>query len=185
MSDYSSCELIVVLEDKRHERFVLKTLAKLGFKKHNFRIRMARPGKGAAEQWVRQAYVVEVGLYRKRSKAVRPNSSVLTVIDADTLSVDERKRQLDEGLMSESMDYRSVDESIAVWVPRRHIETWLVRLCGGFVTEEDDVKRQRLTVDEPNAAKEFVRLFHEQKQSPVDTLPSIASALEETFRIHD
>lgn len=184
MGDAAGCEIIVVLEDRRHQRFVRKVLSGLGFTHRNFRIRMAPPGKGDAVSAVQKKYASDVGLYRKRQKKVRPNSAVLAVIDEDGKTSEIRLRQMDDALRSENLDPRNVDESIAIWVPKRHIETWLLHLCGQEVNEEEKTKDKHRQFDEKAAASEFVRILRgEQRVISLPLLPSIASAIGETRRI--
>lgn len=183
MHSVGGCELVVCVEDRFHEQFARRVLIKLGYNIRQCRIKVAPRGKGAAEQWVRSNYASEVRLHRKRSKAIRPNSGVLALIDADTLTVEQRKAQLDSELRALGENPRRPNEPIALWIPRRHIETWLVYLCGGAVTEDDDVKRGRFEASVSQAADSFLELFHERKRGPLDTLPSIDASLEETLRI--
>lgn len=122
-------------------------------------------------------------MHRKRSKTIRPNSGVLTIVDADALAVAQRKAQMESELRALGEGPRGANEPIAIWVPRRHIETWLVYLCGGTATEEEDVKRGRFEASVSQAAGRFAELFHERKRGPLDTLPSIDASLEETLRI--
>lgn len=183
MGDLAGCEIGVRVEDRHHERFVRKVLKELGFDLRHCHIKIAPRGKGSGEQWVRQSYVREVKLFRKRKKGIRPNSGLLAVLDADTVSVEGRKTLLDDELRSNGQNARNSNEAIAIWVPKRHIETWLLHLCGADVTEEVDVKRQRPNVEISRAAIQFVRLFHERKQGSLTTLPSNDSALMETARI--
>lgn len=184
MGDTTGCEIVVVLEDRRHQNLVRKVLSALGFKARNIRIWMAPSGKGDAVSAVRRKYVADVKLYRARRKKIRPNSGVLAVIDEDGKTTEVRMREMDEALRSESLDPRNANESIAIWIPKRHIETWLLYLCGTDVSEEENTKSVNRRFDESAAASEFIHLIKgEHRASRPPLLPSLASAIEETFRI--
>ena len=181
MSRQLGCRLVVIPEDKLSSTFAMKTLKNFGYEKRDVRIIPVPAGKGAGEQHIRKRYVEEVNTYRKNRN--HQNIGILAVIDADNKSVDERSRQLDGELKSKNQAGRTGNERIALWIPERHIETWLVHLCGGDVDEETETKTLRPSVDVKQAAEVFKRLFDKQKRETVDTLPSIQTALQETTRI--
>ncbi|MEW5986644.1 MAG: hypothetical protein AB1791_08430 [Chloroflexota bacterium] len=88
-------------------------------------------GKGSGEQFVRSHYPNEVRAYRSKSTYLTIGLAVVT--DADTLTVAQRRMQLSNALAeSNQMDRRS-DEQIAIYVPRRNIETWIHYLEGRAV----------------------------------------------------
>jgi len=60
---------------------------------------------------------------------------VVTVADADNLTVQDRKIEFDAALKADGQKPRQPDEPIAVVVPRRQIETWILHLRGEHVDE--------------------------------------------------
>jgi len=98
-------------------------------------------GAGSGEQWVREQFVIEVKAYRRRH--AHTATALIVVVDADTLSVDERLAQLDQNLEATQTDRIRLDEQIATLVPKRNVETWILCLNDVSVDEETDYKRSR------------------------------------------
>lgn len=126
-------QLVVLCEDVEHERFFRHLCRELKFLRH-VRFVLAPPGSGAAEQWVRSRYPLEVRVYR--SKANHLTNGLLVVIDGDQLGVDRRKSQLDEALEQDGQETRRPGDRIAACVPTWSIETWLLWLCGTDPVDE-------------------------------------------------
>ncbi|WP_216701573.1 hypothetical protein [Gloeothece verrucosa] len=57
-------------------------------------------------------------------------------MDADTRTVEECLRQLDNALEQDGQEKRQPDEKIAIFIPKRNIETWIYYLQGNSVNEE-------------------------------------------------
>ncbi len=130
-------DIIILCEDRAHDSFVRHHLKKRGFNHRQLRtITRDRPGSG--QQFVLQKYASEVQTYR--SKANHLSRALLTVIDADTQEVQYLHRRLEEQLQKASIENRKVNERIAVLVPKRNIETWIVYLQGYSVDEKSDYK---------------------------------------------
>jgi hypothetical protein len=123
----SKASLVIVLaEDQRHQRFVRHYLYRLGYAQHDIRFEPLPNGRGCGEQWVRDRYTKAVAAYRAR----HARTALVVVIDADTRSVAERRSQLP--------DDRSEGEAIAILIPKRHIETWILCLNAENVDENTD-----------------------------------------------
>ena len=60
---------------------------------------------------------------------------MVTVADADKLTVKDRKNQFDAALEADGQKPRQPNEPIAVVIPRRQIETWILHLRGEAVDE--------------------------------------------------
>jgi hypothetical protein len=60
------------------------------------------------------------------------------LIDADRLSVDERHRQLNDALTDAEVPCRDSSDAIVIFVPKRHIETWIAYLLDYEADEEQD-----------------------------------------------
>jgi hypothetical protein len=59
----------------------------------------------------------------------------VVVIDADTQSVINRLKQLDQHLEADNQPQRMNHERIAIFVPKRNIETWIA-FAGGEAVDE-------------------------------------------------
>ena len=135
-------QVIVLAEDCRHQQFILRYLRRCGLEQHAIRFVPCPAGAGSGEQWVRERFGMEVNAYRRRS--VRAKTTLIVVIDADTLLVQERLAQLDRNLDEAHADPICPDrEQIARLVPKRNIETWILRLNDVLVDEETDYKKTR------------------------------------------
>lgn len=134
-------DIIILCEDDAHASFVRHHLKKRGFNHRKFRV-ILRNGAGSAKQFVLQRYSTEVKAYR--SKANYLSLALLAIIDADTQDVQHLYRHLEEQLQNANIGQRKTDEHIAVLVPKRNIETWIVYLQGISVDEESDYKTHPL-----------------------------------------
>ncbi len=178
---HQGIEVIVLGEDQAHGMFSRQVLLNLGFNKHKIRLRPVPAGKGAGDQWVREQYPGEVTVHRNR--ASRLNVALLVLIDADSGSVRSRKRQLDQKLQEEDKPPRSGDEPVVVWVPRRHLETWIAHLRNHPVDENRSCKRLVGDRDfRPDAAR-FAELYRGGDRDANDVLPSMSDAFVETDRL--
>jgi hypothetical protein len=133
-------QVILLVEDRRHQQFIRKYLRRLGLEAHAMRFEIAPSGAGSAENWVRERFPLEVVAYRRR----QPQTRLIVLIDADVLTVQQRIRQLDQALREG--DVAAIDENvehIARLVPKRNIETWILCLNQQAVDEDIDYKRPR------------------------------------------
>jgi hypothetical protein len=131
-------QTILLVEDSRHERFIVAYLRKIGFKQHAMRIR--KSPSGSAEQWVRTQFAIEVQACLRR-----PAKTMLVVIlDADTHTIQHRFRQMDQAL--QQVDASLINkgaEAVVRLVPKRNIETWILCVNGRAVDQETDYKQDR------------------------------------------
>ena len=121
-------QIIVLCEDKAHEVFVKRFLKKgWGVKPRAIRVLSYPNGKGSGKKHVVDNISSEAEALRKRHA-----STILLVIqDADELSVDQVKSNLDAQLPSP----RDNNERIAYIIPKWHIQTWIAYLDGVNVDE--------------------------------------------------
>lgn len=174
--------LTILCEDVEHQRFAYHVFLNLRFSRHELRFEVAPSGRGAADQWVRKRYSHEVKAYRRRFQSQRVGLVVL--IDADRLSVDERHRQLDDALTDAGMPCRDTSDVIVIFVPKRHIETWIAYLLDYGADEEQAYKNTVRDADIRQPAQRFVELFRLQReQRPDNLLPALERALDEMRRI--
>ena len=130
-------QIILLLEDKRHEQFIFRYLRKLRIGHHAMRIEKSPPGAGSAEQWVRERFAIEVDACRSR----QAKTKLIVLMDADTYTVQQRHFQLDQALQTAGSPLTLRDaEDVARLVPKRNIETWILCLNNEGVNEETDYK---------------------------------------------
>jgi hypothetical protein len=132
--------VIILVEDNRHQQFILRYLRRVGLELHAMRFVPSPPGAGSGEQWVREQFAQEVAAYR--SRRAHAETKLIVVVDADTHSVQERLAQLDRVLHDAGV--RPLDsntEQIARLIPKRNVETWILCLNDVPVDEVTDYKR--------------------------------------------
>ncbi|WP_233787188.1 hypothetical protein [Dulcicalothrix desertica] len=100
-----------------------------------FELKFAPPSSQSGEQYVRTQYPVEVKAYRQNRNRV--SIGLVVLIDADTSTPQERLDWLARTLADDEQQNRQPDEAIAIFVPKRNIETWIHYLQGESVNEED------------------------------------------------
>jgi hypothetical protein len=140
-----------------------------------FRLRTAYPipiGQ-SGEQFVRETYLNEVRKYRQavnikinnqRKNARRTTIIVLIVMtDADILSVKQRLDQLSSVLRDNNLPDRQKEEAIAIFIPKRNIETWIGYLKGEEVNEEDKKTYNKLPKE--SDCKPYAEVLAERCQS--------------------
>ncbi|MFN6567390.1 hypothetical protein [Dendronalium sp. ChiSLP03b] len=128
-------QIVILCEDRQKEVFARYFLKKRGFN-GTIRPLPCPDGSQSAEQYVRLHYPKEVKAYR--SKAMYLSIGLVVVIDANKKTVQERLKQLDDALIEDSQQVRQPDEAIAIFVPKRNIETWIHYLQGETVDEETE-----------------------------------------------
>ena len=123
-------QIIVLCEDKAHEVFVRRFLKKgWGVKPRAIRASPYPIGKGSGKKHVVDNISLEANALRSRQA-----STILLVIqDADELSVDQVKSDLDAKLLPP----RDNNELITYIIPKWHIQTWIAYLDGENVDEEE------------------------------------------------
>ena len=134
-------DIIILCEDDAHANFTRHHLKKRGFNHRKLRV-ILRRGAGSGQQFVLERYATEVQAYRRKAKHL--SRVLLTVVDADTQEVQRIHRRLEERLQNAGTEQRKTHERIAVLVPKRNIETWIVYLQGLSVDEESDYKGHQL-----------------------------------------
>lgn len=179
--DSQGVQIVVLCEDSRHKAFAHRVLIKLGFNPHKFRMLSSPPAKGAAEQYVRNLYPVEVKAHR--SKASHQNLALILIIDADRFSVDQRHEQLARKLKDQNQEKRSPQERIVIAVPKRNIETWIAFLLDLKVDEEMNCKQKVKHGDARLAAPRFAEWYRNPDARPANALPSILRAFNELDRL--
>lgn len=125
-------QIVLLCEDRQQEVFARHFLKKRGFT-GNIRTKICL--KGAGEQFVRENYAAEVKAYRSKNYLL---GMLVVLIDADKKTVQERLNQLDDALTEDGQKLRPPNENIAIFIPKRNIETWIHYLQDETVDEETE-----------------------------------------------
>ena len=107
---------------------------------------------------------------------------LIVLIDADKKTVEERLKQLDDALIENSQQLRQPSEAIAIFVPKRNIETWIHHLQCENVDEETEYTKFKKQSD----CKPYLdKLVNQCYQGNLDenAPPSLKAACGELQRI--
>ncbi|MEG5139524.1 MULTISPECIES: hypothetical protein [unclassified Microcoleus] len=126
-------QIVILCEDRQQEVFARYFLKKRGFT-GVFRANICPKGSQSGEQYVRTHYPAEVKAYRQNKNRV--SIGLVVLIDADTGILEARLNELAGMLEEDEQEKRRLDEAIAIFVPKRNIETWIHYLQGESVNEE-------------------------------------------------
>ena len=137
----SRIQIVLLCEDTQQLVFARHFLEKRGFDKRKI-IPLIPSVAQSGEQFVREKYVSEVKKYRQKCNHLAIALVVMT--DADNLSVQQRLNQLSSVLKENNLPDRQKEEAIAVFIPKRNIETWIAYLTGENVDEEEKKKYDKL-----------------------------------------
>ena len=175
--------LVLLCEDDEHRRFARHAFLKLGFHSRELRSSVCPSGRGAADRWIRKQYPTEVRAHRRRASS--QNVGLVVMIDADKRQVADRHSQLAEALEAEKHGPRGGTEPIVIWIPKRHIETWVAWLLRlkDHINENDDYKNLVRDADYRQPAARFVDLYRQRDTRALDILPAMATAFDELARL--
>lgn len=174
------CLVVAVVEDEHHRMLIYRYLIKSGM--WPIRIVLSPSGQGSAENWVRRTFAKEVKTYRSR----HAQTKLVVIIDADTDTVQDRLKQLDQALQNtgkEPVDTRS--EQIARLVPKRNVETWILCLNEQVVNEDEDYKKKRENWNEliPTAAETLFQWTRSHEALPEYCVDSLHHGIGELKRL--
>lgn len=178
-------QIVILCEDLQQQVFAYHFLKKRGFNINpkNLTIRTSPKGKGAGEQFVIKRYAAEVKEYRRKNYR---SGMLVVLIDADTETVKATLKELDNALIENSQELRKPDEKIAIFVPKRNIETWIHYLRTGEVVEEEAEKSYPKFLKNEAICKPGVEhLANQCSQGSLDenAPPSLQAACEELQRL--
>jgi hypothetical protein len=169
---------ILLCEDRQQEVFARTFLQACDI--HPLRVRIAPYGRGAGEQFVRQNYPAEVREYRGKAHA-QPGICLVVMCDADTLTVAERRKRLEDALAEQGITAREDIERIGIFIPRRNVETWIYFLKGQVVDEQTVYPHLG---KESECKPDVERLAHNRRTPlPENAPPSLHTACQEFTRI--
>lgn len=175
--------LVILCEDLQQEVFTRRYfMSRFGLGERDIRVERNIKGKGSGEQYVRQNYPQEVRSYRSKSPHLS-SLRLVVVIDADTDTVKQRMSKLDMELANHGQQHRQPQEKIAVFIPKRNIETWIHYSMGEIVDEQ--IAYQKFTNNESACRPYVERLARNICPAglPEDAPPSLHAACDELQRI--
>ncbi len=183
-------EIVILCEDVQHRSFAKGLLTSRGFRKIRF---LPIPlGKGAATQYVLKRYPERVKAYRILANRNKTSHALTVFIDADNRTVQDRLVELDGKLVERDLSKRRKEDKIAIFTPKRHIETWLMYLMtevvdGEVVNEIQSYKniyKKSFSVrDCIPYAKKFGAEICPSGSLPEDAPPALRRACEELERV--
>ncbi|QSV63644.1 MAG: hypothetical protein HEQ26_13675 [Dolichospermum sp. DL01] len=172
-------QITILCEDKQQEIFARHFLKKRGFT-GNIKPKICL--EGAGEQFVRDNYSKEVKAYRSKNYL---SGMLIVLIDADKKTVEERLKQLDDALIENAQELRQPHEKIAIFVPKRNIETWIHYLQGTNVDEQAEKPYPKFDKNESICKPYVEQLVNQCSQGNLDenAPPSLKAACGELQRI--
>jgi hypothetical protein len=174
--------VVVLCEGLKDYRFAYKCLVACGWRRDQIAANVSPPGKQSAFTYVLEHYPAEVHANRNGKKRER---ALLVLIDADKQPDGGRERELARRLSAAKLKPRQPGERIALWVPRRQLETWVHLLTHDEADEKTDYKYEHLVKDREYmpAAERFAKLLKERRSLPSKAVPSIRKAVAEFERL--
>lgn len=176
--------VVGLCEDARHRQFITAYFVAKGFEPRKLDIRIAPPGVGSAEQYVRENYEPELtGFRRYCTMNSSSTCAFVAMIDADTETVQSHFDDLDAQLRNADTPrpIRGRDEPVAILVPKHHIETWAYHILdeGQAVSESQQYKRQISSPGQLQRAGRNLADLADCERCP----PSLSRAREELARL--
>lgn len=123
--------LVIVCEDILQETFVRAFLYRKGFVRHQLRF-LPKPTTGDAKQHVRRLLCQELQVLRRSARAA---AGLIYVVDADNISVEERRHFIEAACSENSIPPPDGNEPVFGIIPKWEIENWLEFLAAGRMDE--------------------------------------------------
>jgi len=138
--------------------------------------------RGSAEQFVRTQFPGQVKECRQR--AAHASTLLIVVIDADTGTVENRRGQLAAELQGQGLRPLSDTDPVAVLIPRRNVETWILCLVGRTVDEDTGYSGARVGRDQiKQAARTAFEWSRPGAEVPDRCVPLLRASFPEWRRI--
>ena len=169
-------EIVVICEDQRHQSFINFYLKEWPVEVGETEFLRCPRGVGSAELWVRQMFYRELPQFRL-ARAKR-RVALLLVVDADTMTVAARNRQLLNTIAEGGLDPVGSDEAVAILIPKRNVETWIVCLGLGDAVDELRDYRNDKRVEKRVIREAARRLYLLTRPNAPPPLPGIPSMIE-------
>ena len=175
--------VLVLCEGFKDYQFAYKCLVTCGWRRDQIAAKVSPSGKQSAFTYVLNHYSAEVQANRNGKKKER---ALFVLIDADKQPEGGRENELAKHLDAAGLKPRQAGERIALWVPRRHLETWVHFLTRGEANEQTDYKDGPRRVKEREhlpAAERFAKLLKGRQSLPFGAIPSLKKAVAEFDRL--
>lgn len=174
-------QVVVLCEGFEDWQFARRILVRLGWRPDQIAPNASPSAKGSAYTYVLNNYAAEVRANRNGKKT----RALLVLIDADTRPEGGREKELSQRLKDADQKPRQARERIALWVPRRHLETWVYFLTHGQADEVTDYKGEhKVKEHEYKPASELLaRALQERRALPAKAIPSLKKAVAEFERL--
>ena len=176
--------MTVLAEDKRSQQLARRFLLRLGYSNHHIHLDALPAGAGSGAAFVVMRYPVIV-----KSLRSCPTTALLTHIDADQFTVDQRRRLLDQSLDDNAVK-AAQPELLFHWIPKWNIEAWLLYLLGRPSHEDADLKHEYehsiRPTDGPTirqAAERLYEISRPDQSLDAISLPLLRAACGEARRI--
>jgi hypothetical protein len=167
--------LVIVCEDILHETFMRAFLYKRGFTRFELTFRKFTDGEGDAKQHVCATLCRELAAIRKFAS---PDRGLIFIIDADNLSVDDRRSRIYDACKTCNIQAPQADEAVFGVIPKWEIENWLAYLRGEPVDEKcNTYKKYRDCESKIYPLVDRLADMCEQQQLP-GAPPSLVTACE-------
>ncbi len=178
---------IILAEDTIQQNLVRRYLERCG---HTGPFRLlplpARGPGGSGEKYVRDQYPHQVQACRS-SLGRRATALLAVIVDADMETTQRRAAQLGNALQAAGMPARANDEPIMVFIPKRHVETWIRALLGNQVDEVTDYTKAPCSTPVANDIKNAAAELHQWTRPGTDpgptSPPSLTASLPEWRKI--
>ncbi|MGA2067624.1 MAG: hypothetical protein ABSG86_21840 [Thermoguttaceae bacterium] len=164
--------LVLLCEDVQQETFARRFLKRAITQVEILRVERA-PGKGAAEQFVRERFPPELRAHRSS------RIPLVVLIDGDKRGVLHRLAALDQACRSADVPPRRDGDRVLIAVPTWNIETWLAYLNGAAV---DEGKKDYPRLDRPRDCQRHVDCLYDmcrQRALRQPSPPSLDAACDE------
>jgi hypothetical protein len=171
--------VVVLCEGLKDYWFAYRCLRTCGWREDQITVNYNNRGSGFDH--VLSKYPVEVRANRQGTL----ERELLVMIDADEKPGGAREKQLNERLRNGGQPQRRPGDRIALWVPRRQLETWVYFLQQGTADEVTDYKRAHLVKDKEykTAARKFAQMLKQRRPLSEATVPSMRKAATEFDRL--
>ena len=161
----------ILCEDKQMQGFMIQFLRHQNINRHHIRVVSGPGGLGSGEEFVRKQLSAELReLQRKNYRRI----ALIVFTDADNCTVEERtgflQREVPEQTLSKTKD-------LLIWIPKRHVETWIAFLRGDSDVNEEKNYRHSTPERCKTESVKMSMLFQEEKCEGI-TLPSMKTAKE-------
>jgi hypothetical protein len=177
--------VVVLCEDETQFNFVRHFLLLKGIVRTSAQITPVVCPRGCGEQFVRQNFPKELHGCRIQNRTGR-FTLLIVAIDADVYTARHREQHLRDicatDALTRNIGYIQPNEPVAVFIPRRNIETWVRLLGNNVVDETTDYKHG---VGATSCKQQVSVLFNhcQQQTLPPHAVASLIAACDEYHKI--